>query len=31
VVTCPTIWFEPALAAYTSSDMSHLVQCQETP
>jgi hypothetical protein len=30
-VTCPTIWFQPALAAYTPSDVSHLVQCQETP
>jgi hypothetical protein len=30
VVTCPTIWFQPALAAYTPRDVSHLVECQET-
>jgi hypothetical protein len=30
VVTCPTITFQPALAAYTPTDVSYLVACTES-
>jgi hypothetical protein len=30
-VTCPTIYFVPALPAYVPADVSSLVDCTDTP